>query len=137
MSVLVIPNVAKTFHLSLQLGASTDYPVTLKLFNNDAPINASTTLAMLNTATFSGYSHGTLSGRSVAGSLDAFSRAYATWNPLTWTKSGATGNTIYGYWVINAAGDLLWCEKFDTAVPMSSDGAYLVITPRLTFTSQY
>lgn len=137
VSLLIVPNIAKIQSLTNQLVAGSLYPSKINLFNNSHSCSSTTTTSNLVTATFSGYSQGTLSGLSVAGSLDGFNRAVASWSANTWTKSGATGNTIYGYWVSDSSGNLLWCETFDTPVPMSVDGAYLVITPKFTFTSQY
>lgn len=137
MSLLIVPNIAKVNTLANQLGILTAYPDRIHLFQNNATISATTIVSDLTAATFSGYAYITLSGRTLSVTLDAFSRAFCTWAAATWTKSGATGNTIYGYWVTDNSNNMMWVEKFDVPVPMSSDGAYLVITPRLTFTSQF
>lgn len=137
MSVLVVPNVAKRILQIYTTGLGPPGTWTIKLFSNNATISAATVLSDLTEATFSGYAAINLSGLAVDASLDAFNRAVATWNPATWTKSGVTGNTIYGYYVIQPGPALMWAEKFDFPIPMTTDGAYLVITPRFTYTSQF
>lgn len=45
-------------------------------------------------------------------------------------EAGAvTGNTVYGYWVENAAGDVILFERFADGdeVPMGEDGAQLIL----------
>lgn len=137
MSVAIVPNIAKVNTLANLLGILTAYPDRIHLFQNNATITASTVMSDLTLATFSGYAYITLSGRTLSVSLDAFNRAFCTWNAATWTKSGATGNTIYGYVVTDNSNNLMWVEKFDVPIPMTSDGAYLVVTPRTTYTSQF
>lgn len=137
MSVAIWPKSARNAGVAFLSGLSAFVADRMKLFQNNLVPTADTILSDLTEATFSGYSAGMFSGGALGGSLDAFNRGYATWSPLTWTKSGATGNTIYGYYVTNSGGSLLWIERFDIPIPMTTDGAYLVITPRLTFTSQF
>lgn len=137
MSVSIIPDVAKRPILAYQTGVAAPGAWTLILFSNNAVVSSLTVLSDLTTATFSGYSTPTLSGMTLDASLDAFGRAVVTWNPVTWTKSGATGNTIYGYAILQPGPALIQVEKFDIPIPMLTDGAYLVITPKVTYTSQF
>ena len=137
MSLLIIPNSGKRIHLIYQTQYGQTPNFSIKLFQNNVTVSSITVLADLVEATFSGYSSPLLSGQVIEESLDGFSRAVSVWNPATWTKSGASANTIYGYYVCLPGPALMWVEKFDTPIPMTTDGAYLVITPRLTFTSQY
>jgi len=95
-------------------------------------------LAALTEATFTGYAPVVLSGGTVAPSVDAGGRAVLTWNQVSWTKNGGVGNQIYGYWVIDGPGALLFAERASTApVRMASDGDSLLITPQLTDKSEF
>ncbi len=137
MSNLIVPNASKIELMKIACGLQSNYASRIKLFSNNHVPGPTTVAGSLVEATFTGYSFISLSGVSVSGSLDMESRAVLSYSACTWTKSGATGNTIYGYWVSDAAGVLLWVERFDSTIPMVSDGAYLVITPAFTGMSQY
>jgi hypothetical protein len=134
MSNLIVPDTAKKNILTIFSGGITGV---MKLFQNNITPAHNTVYADFTEATFSGYASQSLSGASVAGSLDSSGRGVVTWTALTWTKSGATGNTIYGYWVENSSGVLLWCERFDSPIVMTADGAFLTLTPKLTDMSQF
>lgn len=41
---------------------------------------------------------------------------------MVWTKSGATANTIYGYYILNGAGDLVGAKRYDSSASMTTDG---------------
>lgn len=138
MSHLVIPDGAKLRRANAILtGTGTHYR--MKLFKNNATISHATVVGDLTQADFSGYTAGgiILSGGAVSGSLDGAGRAVTTYDFCTWTKSGATGNDIYGYWYEDAAGNLTGVEKFDAAQPMQTDGAILQLAPQDTEASQY
>jgi hypothetical protein len=138
VSNVIVPDVAKIQHMKNALNiASTHYPDKLKLFKNSATLSHATVLSDLTEADFSGYSAYSLAGGAVAGALDGSGRAVASYTAHTFTKSGATGNTIYGYWVEDSTGALLWCELFDTPIPMTVDGAFIQITPKFTDASQF
>jgi len=137
MSFLIVPNDAKTRLVKLTLGVTATYPLHINLFQNNYIPGPSTLQSNMVGASFSGYSGIVLSGLSVSATLDGSNRALASWSACTWTKSGPTGNTIYGYSVTDSAGNMLWVERFDSPIPMLSDGAYLVITPQFTGMSQF
>lgn len=138
MSVLIVPDDSKKILLSLAvIPAATGLPDKLKLFKNNYTPGHTTVSANLVEADFSGYVAGTLSGGAVSGTLDGSGRAFATWSPLTFTKAGATANTIYGYWVVDAGGVLLWVERFDSAIVLATDGSFIQVTPKFTGMSQY
>lgn len=138
MSNLVVPNLSKVY-LTKQaaLPAQNFYPATIKLFQNNYIPVAGTVIGDLTEATFSGYAAQALAGGAVSGMLDASGRAVAQWNAVTFTKAGATGNTIYGYYVIDGSGNLLWAERFDSSIAMNTDGAFIQLTPKFTGMSQF
>ena len=137
MSNLIVPNVGKPRLLSLSIGLGGMAPLTVKLFKNlIVPTNA-IVLASFNEADFTNYVSQNLANGVVAGALDAGNRAVASWDTLTFTKNGAIGNDIYGYWVETMDNILVWYEQFDQIVPMQADGAQLVMTPKFTGRSQY
>lgn len=137
MSLLIVPNVGKKDLLGVMSGASIAVPTSFRLYQNDLTPGPATVIGDFTVANFTGYANGVLAGVAVAGALDGSNRAVVTWNALTFTKNGATGNTIYGYYVTTGAGNLLWAERFDGAIPMTVNGAFIQITPRFTFKSEY
>lgn len=138
MSNLVVPDEGKKRNLIGAMGVAGFAPTTVKLFQNNYFPDHATVVASLTEATFSNYSAQSLAGLSVSSSLDASGRAVATFNPVSFTKSGATGNNIYGYYVCDPSGFVLWAERFDSApISMAVDGAFIQIVPKFTTASQY
>jgi hypothetical protein len=135
MSNLVVPDVGKKPRIQALLDAP-NYK-TVHLFKNNATVDHNTVLADLTEADFSGYASITLSGGTVQSLLDASRRAVTLWNMVSWTKSGATGNTIYGYYYKNNAGDLTGVEKWDSPETMTTDGQVLQFVPQDTEGSQF
>ncbi len=77
-------------------------------------------------ADFSGYSAEMLSWSSVTiGS----NRAQSTGSPISWTKNGATGNTIYGYFLSQMGGSLIGARKFASAIDMNDDDDNMTVQP--------
>lgn len=135
MSNLVIPDVSKKPRATILLAGTVHKKV--HLFKNNATISHSTVLTDLTEANFSGYAAVNLSGGAVAASLDASGRAVISWDTVSWTKSGATGNTIYGYYLTDNADLLSGVEKWDNPIDMSTDGLQLAMTPKDTTASQF
>lgn len=124
MSTPVVPNEGELDLLAL-IKAGT---FSLRLFQNNATIDASTILADLTVATFSGYSSQNLS----YGSITTNGSGQATMTATTIHfdhNGGATGNTIYGYYLVNTStSKVVKAEKFDTAVAMQFLGDRITIT---------
>ena len=102
---------------------SVDEAYILKLFQNNYTPADTTTSANMTAATFTNYAHKTLTraGWSAA-TTNASGKAESSYGtaPESWT-CGATGNTIYGYWVEGASsGKVLWAERFATARVLAS-----------------
>ncbi len=136
MSNLIVPNGSKKTLLEQTAGIAVNVPAFVRLFQNNYTPVAATVAGDLTEANFSGYAAAAPAGGAVAGALDAENRAVATWNSITFTKNGATGNTIYGYYVTEMTGLLLWVERFDASIAMTVDGAFITLIPKLTAKSQ-
>lgn len=106
---------------------------TLKLFQNNATISASTVLADLTEADYSGY---------VAQGIATWTTPQADGSNRKYTESttvktfahdgGGTANTIYGWYLIDSnSGDLLAVHKFDTPVVMDDATDTIDARPRL------
>lgn len=137
MSQVVVPDVGKKQLLKFLTGEVADIPTFIRLFKNDFTPGPATVIGDFTQADFSGYGAAATANPVTAAALDASNRAVVTWDPVTWTKNGATGNTIYGYYVVDSTGSLLWAERFDGSIPMTVDGAFIQITPRFTFKSEF
>jgi len=136
MSNLIVPDVAKIEMAKVTAGIRTISKI--DLFQNNYSIVHGTTIANLTVAAFGGYAQGTMAGATVAGALDSSSRAVTTWNPVTFTCSGAPlTESIYGYYVTSDTGTLLWAETFDNPVVVNLAGIFIQLTPQLTDMSQF
>lgn len=135
---LIIPNVGKKNFNKLFSGETAAHTLFLKLFQNNYTPVATTDVGDFTEASFSGYVTKTLSNPVTQAALDANNRAVTLYDLVTWTKSGATGNSIYGYYVLDNGGGLVWCERFVTgAWSMTVDGTILQFYPTFTNRSQF
>jgi len=82
------------------------------LFQNDFKPRVSMLLADLQICNFSGYPGLLVSfGWTIPDYAGGF--ATTTANELTWDHSGGpVGNFVYGYYVVDSAGALVWAERF-------------------------
>lgn len=111
--------------------------LTLKLYKNDYTPDADSEAGDFTEADFTDYAAVTLerddwgTASTVGGKA---SIAYDS-SPQTWT-CGATGNTIYGYFVVGAtSGTLIYAERFATPRPLSN-GDTLNVQPVVTLNSE-
>jgi hypothetical protein len=143
MSNLIVPNDAKKNNMDriVKSAPVVLHPSKLRLFKVLMILGPTTTRAALlaNEADFTGYpaGGGAMATPVIAGALDVDNRAVCTWDAITFTKNGATGNDIFGYWAEDSLGNLLWCESFDASIPLQTNGAFVTITPRFTNKSQF
>lgn len=110
---------------------------TCHLFQNDyTPIDGSILSNFLE-ASFDGYAPVDANGWSDP--LFVSPRALIQATACNYAKSaGSIGNLIYGYYILDQAGNLLWAERDPSApVPMNVDGNVYVIVPRLTIRSEF
>ena len=116
---------------------STDENYILKLFQNNYTPDEDDAVGSFTEATFTDYAARTLT-RALwnAAQVNATKSesSYGT-SPSSWT-CGATGNTIYGYWMEGAtSAAVLWAERFATSRVLA-DGDVLNITPKFTLSSE-
>lgn len=97
------------------------YGATMHLFKSDITPSASDTVATYSgdEADFSGYAS---QGVTWNTAIQVGDQARIPADLLVWTKNGATGNTIYGYYMLTSGGDLIGAKKYDTTAPMMTDG---------------
>ena len=132
---LLVPDVGEVVLLARVLyGSASD--LTLKLFRTDVTPAEGDTHASYTEADFTNYSAKTLTASQTGSTWSAAatsggvtSSSYGGGTPLSWT-CGATGNTIYGYWVQTATPTLAWAEKFSTPRVLANTDI-LNLTPRL------
>ena len=103
----------------------------LKLFSNDVTPDQNFAVASFVQATFTNYVAKTLTRTNWNAAATVANKAESSYgsSPLAWT-CGATGQTIYGYWVDNSQGSptLLWAERFSVARVLA-DQDVLNLTP--------
>lgn len=109
----------------------------IKLFKSNTTPAAGDTAGTYTEATFPGYasqSVGTFGASTVASST---ATATAAQNTFTRSSTGTTEN-IYGYYVLDSGGNLLWAER-DPAAPiaMTNSGDSYLITPKFTYKSEF
>src|SRR5690349_6733677 len=108
---LVVPNQGEQVLLDAATGKTAASTLTLRLFSNNLTPGASTTEADVTEVAGGGYAGIALTAASwVTTPGSPTSSAYPQ---QTFTFTGATDSpgTIYGYYVTNAAGKLLWAER--------------------------
>lgn len=129
---LVIPDVGEVELLDKMLkdALSSDEDYTLKLYKTDVTPAESDTASSYTVADFTNYVNKTLTRAGWAGASTAGGTTSSSYAQQSWT-CGASGNTIYGYYVIGATSTvLLWAEKFATARVLAS-GDTLNLTPKM------
>jgi hypothetical protein len=135
MSNLIIPDLSKKYMADV-LVANHNIDK-MRLFQNNYVPSHATILTDLTVATFGGYVQQNLAGPTIGAALDGGGRAVITWIDLTFTRTSSPTNTIYGYYVIDETGRLLWVERFDTPVVVDTDGIFIKLTPKLTDKSEF
>lgn len=136
---LIIPNTGEIELLSKMLKAalSVDENYILKLYKTNLSITATTVAADMNAeeATFTNYAPVTLTRAGWGTPTTASNVASSTYGTAASWTCGATGNTIWGYYVLGAtSGTLLWAEAFSSS-RILTNGDVLNLTPIFTFSS--
>lgn len=117
------------------LRLANDPLATLRLFQNNHTPTVTDINANYTEATFNGYAAVALGiwnaafiNGSAQGEIDA--------PAVTFTHTvGATTNTIYGAYVTDNAGDVIYAEKFTAPIIMASNGDSFTYTPKFTAVS--
>lgn len=136
---IVVPNAGELELLDKMLkdALTTDENVILKLNKNDYTVTQSSVSTDFTATTFTGYAAQTLTRANwAAATTNGSNKAEATYsNTLSWT-CGATGDTVFGYWIEGAtSGTTLWAERFATSRTLA-DGDVLNLTPKFTLSSE-
>jgi hypothetical protein len=134
---LVVPNVGEIELLNKMLKAALtvneDY--TMKLYKNNATPDQNSVATDFTEATFTGYAAKTLLRSNWVSSTTVSNKAQSQYPQQSWT-CGATGDTIYGYYMVGATSTiLLWAERF-TNPRVLTNGDILNITPVFTLNSE-
>lgn len=134
---LKVPDVSALYFLNTLLGNNSN-PLggaTCKLFKNNYTPVAGSVLGDFTEADFSGYTSQALTGWTTPATVSAHARTTAT--ALSWTKSGATGNSIYGYYVVNGS-NLLFAERDPNApIAMTTNGDSYTVAISFTDASEF
>jgi hypothetical protein len=135
---LVTPNVGEVELLDKMLkdALSSDENYILKLYNNDYTPVSGSTAANFTAATFTNYAHKTLTRTGWGAASTVSNKASSTYSAQQSWTCGATGDTVYGYWVIGATSTVsLWAERFGTPRTLAN-GDILNLTPKFTLNSE-
>jgi len=134
---IVVPNAGEEAMLDLILGE--DY--TLRLYRNDVTNGLTDdevevlTASDFDEATFAGYSAKTLTGGSWTTTGD--DPSVGVYAAQTFTRSSTgTEQLIYGYYVTDTGGGLVWFENFPGPASMVSSGDAINVTPRFTLADE-
>lgn len=117
----------------LKKALSTDEGYYLKLYQNNYTPDATSVPASFTEATFTNYAVMTLTRALWNASVIVSGAAQTSYGsaPLSWT-CGASGNTIYGYYVVGATSNVvLWAELFATSRVLANQDV-LNLTPQFT-----
>ena len=136
MSYLIVPNSAKTNQLNRLVGVNALLPTTIRLYQNDPVIGPSTVKEDFTECNFSGYGGGNMTGVVVSFDGPTF-RLVATYNAQTWTKNGAIGNIVFGYYVLDSAASIVVGRTIRLAYKFVGRRRFPTLTPRLTLASQF
>lgn len=126
---LLVPNSGEGVMLNNIVNKTAPSNLTLKLYKSNTTPGEADTAATYTEADFTGYSAASLTGSSWTVTTGAPS--YASYAQQTFTSSATqSAQSIYGYFVVNAAGTLMWAEKFtDGPYSISNNGDAVKVTP--------
>jgi len=116
---------------------SVDEAYILKLFRNDVTPDQTFASGSMTEANFTNYAAKTLARTTWNTAVTVSNKAESSYGSAaqSWT-CGASGNTIYGYWVEAAtSAKVLWAERFAVSRVLA-DGDVLNLTPKFTLNSE-
>lgn len=132
LAALLVPDEGEVELLDKMMkdALSVDESSTLKLYKTNVTPGESDTSGSYTEADFTSYTSKTLARASWAGASTSTGTTSTTYAAQSWT-CGASGNTIYGYFVLGASsGKVLWAELFGTSRVLAS-GDTLNLTPAM------
>lgn len=135
---LVIANVGEIELLDKMLkdALSVDEVYLFRLFRNNYTPLAASVVGDFTEANFTDYAQTTLVRASWGAATTVSNKASSTYATIQSWTCGASGNTVYGYYVVGAtSGILLWAERFATSRVMVN-GDELNLVPVFTFNSE-
>lgn len=137
---LVVPDVGEKYLLEVLLrgGVNLTDNMTLHLFNNNyTPVSTTSVFGYFTEASFVGYGGVTFQRNTWSSAItNGTGDAECSNATYTWTCTGGTAQTVYGYWIEEAVGrTLLWAEKFGT-YRVVANGDILNLVPKFTLRSQ-
>lgn len=126
---LNFPDVGENLALEMITNKTAPQNLVLKLYKNNITPSDTDTAATYTEADFTGYSAITLTGASW-GVASGGTIAYAQ---QTFTCSGASSNSIYGYFVIQTASTVLLYSERDASAPftVTVSGDAVKVTPTI------
>jgi len=132
---LIVPDVGEIQLLNLLRLA---WSPTIRLFTNPVTIGPSSVAADFLEATFPGYAAVLSSGWTFPSS-EATGRAATSANQVLFTRaSNGSPAQIYGYFVTDGMGNLLWAETDPNGpVPFNGAGNEYRVVPRFTLKSEF
>lgn len=131
---LVIPNVSEVKLLNNLLNISAPTNTILHLYSNNLTPSSTTVIGDVTEVASGGYAAITLTSTSWTVATSGGGVSTASYPEQTFNIT--TSATVYGYYITNLAGDLLWLERF-TAAPfqLPGSGGQVLITSQLSLNS--
>jgi hypothetical protein len=129
------PDASELTLLTHLLKTTSPPALTLRLFQSNTTASSSTVVSDLTEANFDGYSAAVLTRSSWGDPSTVSGSAVATYGTATTWTCGATGNTIYGFYLTeNTSDSLVYVERFSTARVLT-EGVDLSVTPKISLTN--
>lgn len=131
---LVVTNSGEVIALEYLVNKDAPEDLVLRLFQSNTTPAETDVTATYTEANFTGYSAITLTGASWGAGSGGAPSSITYGSQQTFTCSGASSNSIYGYYVTRSVtGDLVWAER-DASAPFSitTSGDNIKITPAIT-----
>lgn len=134
---LKVPASGENLLLTWALTDDTPENLTLKLYQNDVTPADDSVAGDFTEADFTDYSAKTLARSGWATvAQDVNDKASIQYDTTQSWTCGASGNTIYGYYVVGAtSGTLVWAERFADSETLTN-GVQLSLLPKFTLASE-
>jgi hypothetical protein len=126
---LNFPDVGENLALEMIVNKTAPTNLTVKLFKSNTTPAESDVAGTYTESTFTGYASQALT----AGTWGVAAAGTITYGAqLTFTCSGASSENVYGYYVVNAGGTLLYSER-DGSAPfaIANSGDAVKLTPTI------
>ena len=127
---LNFPDTGENLSLEMIVNKTAPQNLVLKLFKNNITPSDTDTAATYTEATFTGYSAIPLTGAS----WNAASAGTITYSAQqTFTCTGASADSIYGYYVVQSSSGILLYSERDASAPfaVSNSGDAVKLTPSI------